>query len=57
MEENVAILMADLSGFTALTETHGAVSAADIIEKYIRIAENCLVGNTIIHERKGDNQD
>jgi class 3 adenylate cyclase len=27
MEENIAILMADLSGYTALTETHGAVSA------------------------------
>lgn len=54
MEKNVAILLADLSGFTALTETHGAVSAADIVDKYIRIAEKCLVGNTIIHERKGD---
>jgi class 3 adenylate cyclase len=46
--------MADLSGYTALTETHGAISAADLIEKYIRIAANCLVGNTKIHERTGD---
>ncbi len=30
MERNVAILMADLSGYTALTETHGSVSAADL---------------------------
>jgi len=27
MEKNVAILMADLSGYTALTETHGSVQA------------------------------
>ncbi len=46
--------MADLSGYTALTETHGSVSAADLIDKYISIAENCLVGNTKIHERTGD---
>ena len=54
MELELAIFMADLSGYTALTETHGAVSAADLIDKYIRIAENCLVGNTTIHERTGD---
>lgn len=54
MEMNVAILMADLSGYTALTETHGPVTAADLIDRYIRIAENCLVGDTRIHERRGD---
>ncbi len=54
MEQHIAILMADLSGYTALTETHGAGSAADLIEKYIHIAENCLVGNSKIHERTGD---
>jgi adenylate cyclase len=46
--------MADLSGYTALTETHGAVSAADIIDKYISIAEDCMVADTRIHERTGD---
>jgi adenylate cyclase len=54
MEKDVAILMADLSGYTALTETHGSASAADLIDKYIRIAENCLVGDTKLHERTGD---
>ena len=54
MEKNIAILMADLSGYTALTETHGSVSAADLIDKYIRIAENCLVGDTKLHQRTGD---
>jgi len=54
MEENIAILMADLSGYTALTETHGSVSAADLIDKYVSIAENCLVGDCRLHERVGD---
>ena len=54
MEKNIAILMADLSGYTALTETHGSVSAADLIEKYIRIAENCLLGDTKLHQCTGD---
>jgi len=54
MEKNIAILMADLSGYTALTETHGAIAAADIIDKYMGIAENCLVGDSRVHERVGD---
>ncbi|MEO5946649.1 MAG: adenylate/guanylate cyclase domain-containing protein [Chitinophagaceae bacterium] len=54
MEENIAILMADLSGYTALTETHGSVSAADLIDKYIGIVEKCLVGDSKLHERTGD---
>lgn len=54
MEKNVAILMADLSGYTALTETHGSVSAADLIDKYIHIAGHCLVGDSKLHQRTGD---
>ncbi len=54
MEENIAILMADLSGYTALTETHGSISAADLIDKYLAIVENCLVGDCRCHERTGD---
>jgi adenylate cyclase len=54
MEENIAILMADLSGYTALTETHGSVSAADLIDKYLAIVENCLIGDSKLHERTGD---
>lgn len=54
MEKNVAILMADLSGYTALTETHGAFSAANLIDKYMHIAENCLVGDCKLHQRTGD---
>lgn len=54
MEENIAILMADLSGYTALTETHGSASAADLIDKYINLVEACLVGDCRVHERIGD---
>ncbi len=54
MEKYIAILMADLSGYTALTETHGAMLAADLIDKYIHIAKNCLVGDSKLHQRTGD---
>ncbi|GAA4734948.1 adenylate/guanylate cyclase domain-containing protein [Flavisolibacter ginsenosidimutans] len=54
MEENIAVLMADLSGYTALTETHGAVSAADLIDKYLEIVQGCLVGDCKLIERTGD---
>src|SRR4030095_14512816 len=54
MEQDIALLMADLSGYTAMTETHGAHSAADLIDKYLRIAQQCLVGDSTLHERRGD---
>ena len=54
MENNIAILIADLSGYTALTETHGSFAAADLIDKYIRIVKTCLVGDSQLHERTGD---
>jgi adenylate cyclase len=54
MEVNVAILMADLSGYSALTETHGSVTAVDLIDKYISVAENCLVGDCKLHQQTGD---
>jgi class 3 adenylate cyclase len=54
MEQNISILIADLSGYTALTEAHGASSAADLIDKYIEIVNNSLVGNSHLHERVGD---
>ena len=54
MEQHIAILMADLSGYTALTETHGASTAADLIDKYIEIVESCLVGDCHLHGRVGD---
>jgi class 3 adenylate cyclase/YHS domain-containing protein len=54
MEEHIAIMMADLSGYTAMTETHGPISAADLIDKYVEIVEASLVGRSQLHERTGD---
>ncbi|HYV92393.1 MAG TPA: adenylate/guanylate cyclase domain-containing protein [Chitinophagales bacterium] len=54
MEENIAILIADLSGYTALTETHGAASAADLIDKYTEIVNRCLAAGCHLHSRTGD---
>jgi adenylate cyclase len=54
MERELAILIADLTGYTALTDVHGAYTAADLIEKFIGITESCLVGNSHLHQRTGD---
>jgi adenylate cyclase len=54
MEKDVAILIADLSGYTALTETHGASGAADLIDIFMEIVNNCLVGDSYLHQRTGD---
>jgi adenylate cyclase len=54
MEENLAILMADLSGYTALTEIHGSFTAADLIDKYLNIVNQSLVGDARLIDRTGD---
>ena len=54
MEQNMAILFADLSGYTALTEIHGAVSAADVIDKYVDMVKDSLTNNVHLHEQTGD---
>lgn len=54
MEKSLAILLADLSGYTALTEVHGAVSAADLIDRFLRIVESSFVGDSHLHQRRGD---
>jgi adenylate cyclase len=54
METNIAIMMADLSGYTALTEIHGANSAVSIIDKYHTLVKKSLVGSSHLHERVGD---
>ena len=54
MEQKLAILIADLSGYTALTETHGPTAAADMIDKFLDIVQNCLVGDCTLHQRVGD---
>lgn len=54
MEQNIAILIADLSGYTALTETHGATIAANVIDIFMNIVKDCLVGESKLHQRVGD---
>lgn len=54
MEKNIAILIADLSGYTALTETHGASAAADTIDRFMKIVSESLVGKSEFHQRVGD---
>ncbi len=54
METNIAIMMADLSGYTAMTEVHGAHMAVDLIDKYMSIVNKSLVRSTHLHERVGD---
>ncbi|HEX8313679.1 MAG TPA: hypothetical protein VF609_01720 [Flavisolibacter sp.] len=54
MEKDFAILIADLSGYTALTEAHGASMAADLIDRFLQMVEESLVGNCYLHERTGD---
>jgi len=54
MEQDIAILIADLSGYTSLTDTHGAMAAADLIDKYMTLVEKSLVGKSEFHQRTGD---
>lgn len=54
MEQELSILIADLSGYTALTEAHGSETAADLIDQYISHVDEALVGDCYLHERVGD---
>lgn len=47
-------MMADLSGYTALTEIHGGERAAAMIERYLELVNQSLVGRSQLHERAGD---
>ena len=54
MQQELSILIADLSGYTALTEMHGPETAADLIDQYVSHVDEALVGDCYIHERVGD---
>jgi adenylate cyclase len=54
MEQDLAILIADLSGYTALTEAHGSTTAADVVDKFIEITNECLCGDGHLHSCTGD---
>ena len=48
------LLIADLSGYTALTETHGAVHASEVVFRFNRMAEASLEPGVAIVDRVGD---
>jgi class 3 adenylate cyclase/YHS domain-containing protein len=50
----IVLLVADLSGYTALTEAHGNISAAKVVNRYTEIAEKALCEGTRLIERVGD---
>jgi adenylate cyclase len=54
MEKTLAILMADLTGYTAMTEAHGGESAARIVQKYMELVDSALAGNAKVIQRIGD---
>jgi class 3 adenylate cyclase/YHS domain-containing protein len=54
MKKTVGILMADLSGYTAMTEIHGDNAAVEVVEKYIGMGQSSLAGKSYLLERTGD---
>jgi class 3 adenylate cyclase len=54
MEQPTALLIADLSGYTALTEVHGAATAADLIDTFMQVVDGSLCGDCVLHQRVGD---
>ena len=54
MEKTLAILMADLSGYTAMTDAHGGESAARIVNKYMQLVDSAVHGSSRIVQRIGD---
>ncbi|ELR73472.1 putative adenylate/guanylate cyclase [Fulvivirga imtechensis AK7] len=54
MEKDIAILMADLSGYTALTDVHGGASAAKIVSQYMELVNHSLCRDCNVVQRIGD---
>lgn len=52
--EFLTVLFADLSGFTALTETHGDQDASDIAERFYALAQESLAGDARLVKTIGD---
>jgi class 3 adenylate cyclase len=53
-EMDLALLIADLSGYTALTETHGALRASEIVLQFERLAKANLEPGVAIVNSVGD---
>ena len=44
----------DIAGFTALTETHGAAAAADLIDRFTALVRDALPDGSQVVDRAGD---
>jgi class 3 adenylate cyclase/YHS domain-containing protein len=53
-QARVVFVIADLAGYTALTEAHGGDEAATIVARYRRLAEESLADGARIVEQVGD---
>jgi adenylate cyclase len=53
-EARRAVAFADLAGYTALTEAHGDVGAADVADRFTEITESVLIGDARIVKTIGD---
>jgi class 3 adenylate cyclase/YHS domain-containing protein len=53
-EVDITFVIADLAGFTALTETHGSHFAARLITRYVALARAALAPGARLAERVGD---
>jgi adenylate cyclase len=53
-EQQLTVLMADLAGYTALTEAHGSAAAAHVVARYLELAEDATAPGARLMERIGD---
>lgn len=53
-EVDVTFLIADLAGYTALTETHGNLHAAHVVTRFVELVGTALEPGTRLVERVGD---
>ena len=53
-ERQLTIVMADLAGYTALTEAHGSAEAAHVVARYLELAAEATAPGARLMERVGD---
>ena len=53
-EKDLVLLIADLSGYTALTEVHGNISAANAVTRYTQIIDAFLHPGVYLVDNVGD---
>ena len=54
VERTVAFVLADLAGYVSLTEAHGNVGAAAVIDRFVDLARAALAPGARLVERVGD---